>query len=77
MAKNFRTETLHIAGMTCANCERRIERKLREAEGVEDVRASFAEGKVRVVYDADATDIGAVGKLIEELDYRVVRDEKR
>ncbi|MDR2175649.1 MAG: sulfite exporter TauE/SafE family protein [Synergistaceae bacterium] len=77
MAKNFRTESLRVAGMTCAGCEGRIERKLRGAEGVRDVKASFAEGSVRVVYDTDATDTGAIGKLIEELDYRVVGDERR
>ncbi|MDR1048555.1 MAG: sulfite exporter TauE/SafE family protein, partial [Synergistaceae bacterium] len=44
----------------------------KEAAGVSDVRASFADGTVRVVCGASAD--GVLEKLIEELDYRVVKN---
>jgi sulfite exporter TauE/SafE len=38
-----------------------------------DVKARFADGSVKVAYDAGKVGVGAIEKLIEELDYRVVK----
>lgn len=68
------TKTLLVSGMTCVNCERKIEKTLKKTPGVINVKASFANGSILITYDANAADIGAMEKIIEELDYRVVKD---
>ncbi|MDR2528435.1 MAG: sulfite exporter TauE/SafE family protein [Synergistaceae bacterium] len=77
MSENVRTKTLWVGGMTCVSCERRIERKLKGTLGVLDAKANFSKGTVHITCDADAIDLGTVEKLIEELDYRVVRGDPR
>jgi len=54
------TDRIYISGMTCTNCQTRIENALRETEGVKLVKASFAGGYADVEYDAD---IVALSKL--------------
>jgi sulfite exporter TauE/SafE/copper chaperone CopZ len=66
---------LRIDGMTCTSCEGRIERKLKNTEGVVDVRASFADGSARVTCDMDVIGFDAVAEIIGELDYRVVGEK--
>ncbi|MDR1978377.1 MAG: sulfite exporter TauE/SafE family protein [Synergistaceae bacterium] len=77
MSRKFMTKTLRIADMTCTSCENRIERKLRGMDGVANVKASFAEGSVQVTYDAAVADVDAIAKLIETLDYHVVKDGQK
>ena len=77
MPENVRTQTLRVADMTCVNCERKIEKKLKETSGVLDAKVNFADGGVQVTYDANTIDIGAVEKIIEELDYRIAKEEDR
>jgi sulfite exporter TauE/SafE/copper chaperone CopZ len=74
--KNVETVTLRVADMTCVSCERKIEKKLKEAAGVADVKAKFADGSVQVTYDADATNLEAMEKLIEEMDYHMAKKGK-
>jgi sulfite exporter TauE/SafE/copper chaperone CopZ len=75
MSQNYKTKILRVADMTCVSCEGRIERKLKGTEGVADARANFTNGNVQVTYDADMTNADAIGKLIEELDYHVIKEE--
>ena len=44
---------LPIAGMTCASCANRIERKLNKLEGV-TASVNYATEKAAVAYDAEA-----------------------
>jgi sulfite exporter TauE/SafE/copper chaperone CopZ len=74
---NTKTKTIQIADMTCVNCERKIEKKLKGMPGILDVKANFADGSVKVVCDADRISSGEMEKLIEELDYHVVKEERQ
>ncbi len=40
--------SLYVAGMTCPNCERRIETALSNIEGVTYVKADFKNGVVKI-----------------------------
>ncbi len=42
------TSIIQVEGMTCASCERRIERTLRTLDGVSDVKASYSKGQVTI-----------------------------
>ena len=64
MSTSVKTQ-LWVNGMTCVSCERKIEKKLRETAGVVDAKAKFADGSVKITYDADVTDVGSIEKLIE------------
>ncbi len=63
-----------VKGMGCAACAARIEKALREAEGVREATVNFAAQKARVVYDPERTSpqklketIKAFGYELEEL----------
>jgi sulfite exporter TauE/SafE/copper chaperone CopZ len=73
---NLTTKTLRVDGMTCTSCEDRIERKLKSTQGITDVRASFADGSVRVTCDTDVIGFDAAAKIIEDLDYRVMGENE-
>ncbi len=64
---------IFVDGMTCANCETRIENALRKTDGVQDAKASYAGSRVSVTYDANVIDQAAIESVIEALDYQVRR----
>ncbi|GMO26706.1 MAG: sulfite exporter TauE/SafE family protein [Termitinemataceae bacterium] len=66
------TETLHIGGMMCINCQNKIEQTLKKTDGVTDTRASFAKGTVLVTYDTAIVTHDDITKIIEKLDYKVL-----
>ncbi|MDR3353817.1 MAG: sulfite exporter TauE/SafE family protein [Synergistaceae bacterium] len=76
METQRRTEILGIKGMTCVNCQNRIEKKLRAAKGVISADASYAKGTVRVVYDSN-TSLDAIVSEIEGLGYKAVRQGEK
>jgi Cu+-exporting ATPase len=58
-----------IEGMTCASCVSRVDRALRQAEGVRDAEVNLALRQARVVL-ADPGKLGAVLEAIEDAGYR-------
>ncbi|MDR0906507.1 MAG: cation transporter, partial [Oscillospiraceae bacterium] len=75
MADAIRSEHLQIGGMTCANCQSRIEEALRATGGVIDARVSWSRGCADVTYDAGVVSTGNVKAVIERLDYEVLPDK--
>ena len=65
--------TIPIDGMTCVNCENRIENALKKVKGIQNVRVSYAGSRASVTYDANVMDQAAIEKIIESLDYQVKR----
>lgn len=61
---------LHIEGMTCHSCEKRIEAALRKIPGVESARASQAGGRA-VIRHAEKTSPADLKKAVEEAGYVV------
>ncbi|MDR3255499.1 MAG: sulfite exporter TauE/SafE family protein [Synergistaceae bacterium] len=72
--RKTRTEILHIGGMTCANCERTIERGLRKLGGVAEASVSYGRGTARVVFD-DSIELADIKKTIQDMDYSVLSSE--
>lgn len=68
---NIIKKRLYITGMTCINCQNRIERKLSETAGIRSVRVSYQKGTADIRYDTDEISLKNVIKQIEELDYGV------
>ena len=68
-ADNIERVDLSLAGMTCNACARRIERRLKNAGGVESVSVNFATARARVAYDRRATRPAQLIETIEEIGY--------
>lgn len=66
------TKKIHIGGMTCANCQYKIEKKLQAAAGVRDAKADYIAGTAVVSYDPDKIPFDKIVAIIEKLDYEVL-----
>ncbi|HEY5555562.1 sulfite exporter TauE/SafE family protein [Acetobacterium sp.] len=65
------TKTLFINGMTCVNCEYRIENKLKKTDGIISATASYTRSQVKFAFDADVISLATIVEIIEKLDYKV------
>jgi Cu2+-exporting ATPase len=63
------TAFLRVDGMHCATCERFVESTAREDAAVHDVAASYATDLVRLRYDPDRTDPGALAERLTGYGY--------
>ncbi|MBK5247688.1 MAG: heavy-metal-associated domain-containing protein, partial [Peptostreptococcaceae bacterium] len=57
MSQNITTKTLNIGGMTCVNCESKIERRLKNIEGIINVKVNYSKGTAVITYDSSITSI--------------------
>ncbi|MGV8906958.1 MAG: sulfite exporter TauE/SafE family protein [Acetobacterium sp.] len=71
------TKTFSVSGMTCVNCENRIEGKLTKLMGVISVTASYPRSQVSFTYDANRVKLSTIVETIEKLDYHVKRAGKK
>lgn len=71
MERSLKRKILHIEGMTCTNCETRIEKALQKLDGVAEVKAIFSKANVYLTYDAKKIDLAQIIDTIEKLDYTV------
>ena len=67
---------LNIGGMTCVNCQNKIEKALNLADGVIRADVSYNNGTADVVYDETVISRGGIIDIIEALDYEVIRTAK-
>ena len=70
------THKLSIGGMTCINCQNKIEQALKRVDGVEEVFVSYKDGTARFVYDPDIVSLEKIVGVIEELDYKVLPENQ-
>ena len=68
---------LHIGGMTCINCQNKIEAGLGSLPGVEDVSVSYQSGTARLSYDAEQISYAQIEQTIRSLGYEVLSREER
>ena len=74
MEVSERTVTLRVGGMSCVNCQKRIEEKLRSTAGVLEARVSYGRGEARVRFDTGRAGLEDVKAAVESLDYTVLPD---
>ncbi|MDR1900957.1 MAG: sulfite exporter TauE/SafE family protein [Treponema sp.] len=75
--KTERTLVLRIGGMTCVNCQNRIEKKLRSTVGIEDAKVNFSTGTATVSYNTSIITLHEIADTIEKLDYQVLDESSR
>jgi len=67
----MQTKTIRIDGMTCVNCQNRIEKKLKNTVGVEDAAVNFNAGTAAVTYNDSVIAFDEIKAAIERLGYTV------
>ena len=63
---------MNIGGMTCINCQERIEHGLHATKGVIEASVSFSKGTADVLYEDSQISREEIVKVIEDLDYEVL-----
>ena len=64
------THEIGIAGMTCDNCVRKVEKGLRSVDGVTDVRVDRPAALATVTFDSTRTNIPALHDALLKSGYR-------
>ena len=64
-------EILEVRGMSCAHCEKTVERGLQEVPGVRRAKADHTQDRVKVFFKGEAPDMQAVREKIVDLGYEV------
>ncbi|MDR2608264.1 MAG: sulfite exporter TauE/SafE family protein [Treponema sp.] len=67
--------TIRIGGMSCVNCQNRIEKQLKSTAGIEEASVSYNTGTARVKYKSSVIGFHEITRIIEKLDYRVFEDQ--
>ena len=65
---------LPVAGMECAACAVRIEKKLAKLDGVQEANVNYATGEASVRYDPATTDVKKLAGTVERTGYAVRTD---
>lgn len=74
---NLIQKHLYIGGMTCVNCQNKIEKKLSATAGIEKVKVSYSKGTADITYDPDLISWKDIETLIEKLDYQVLHKNEK
>ena len=70
-------KVLLIEGMTCVNCQNRIEQVLRNIAGISKVYVSYSKGQIEIEFDNDILTLDHIIAVIQNLDYKVVKKRKK
>ena len=68
---------LKIDGMTCVNCENRIERKLQSTKGIIKVKVRYSSGTADITYDEKIIRIEKIITIIERLGYKAAEETEK
>jgi sulfite exporter TauE/SafE/copper chaperone CopZ len=75
MENSIKTKNLRIDGMTCVNCQNKIEKNLRNTTGIENVVVSYNAGTATVSYNAETINAHEISAIIEKLGFSVRIDD--
>jgi copper chaperone len=70
MLKSITLEVIGDQKLVCDGCEQRVERALREQQGVQKVRANARNQRIEVLFEAAALDAGALAERIRKVGYQ-------
>ena len=77
MSKNIVHEILTIQGMTCINCQEKIEKKLKKTKGISYARVSFQKDLAEITFDQSLITKEKIVLIIRELGYDVKTSGKK
>jgi len=67
----FKKVSLPVEGMTCASCVARVEKALKNVEGIEEVNVNFATEKVSFTFDPLKVDDKKISSAVEDAGYKI------
>lgn len=67
---------LCIGGMTCVNCQNKIESRLKNTAGILEAEVSYRTGYADIVYDSDIISQRDIRAIIEKLDYEILPERQ-
>ena len=68
---------IFIGGMTCVNCQNKIETALLHMAGIEIARVSYQNGTADLVYDPDWITLEEIQQVIRDAGYEVLSEKAR
>lgn len=68
---------IFIGGMTCVNCQNKIETALLHTAGIETARVSYQDGTADLVYDPDWITLEEIQQVIRDAGYEVLSEKAR
>lgn len=68
---NVVRKRLYIDGMTCINCQNKIEYKLKNTAGIQDIKVNYVDGYAELAYDPDIITQKDIQRILENMDYHV------
>ncbi|MDR1505957.1 MAG: sulfite exporter TauE/SafE family protein [Treponema sp.] len=74
---NDKNVVFGIGGMTCVNCQNRIEKKLKNTAGIREVLVSYVNGTASVTCNESVISRREIIRVIEALGYRVLEEGGR
>ena len=72
MNTNNKKESYLVEGMTCAGCERAIQKVVGNLEGVEFAKADLATSTVSVEYDPEKVQVDQTKSAVGRIGYKIV-----
>lgn len=73
----MKQDFIEITGMTCINCQNRIQAGIAALDGVRRVSVDYKTGQADVEYDENVCSIDQIGTCVTSLGYQVVTRETR
>lgn len=66
-----------VSGMTCINCQNKIENKFKDTVGIDSVKVSYTTGICNISYDPELINEKDIYNIVEKLDYKVVKEHEK
>lgn len=76
MKSQLKTKKVRISGMTCVSCQNKIERKLQNTYGIQNVQVSYSNETAIVTYDENMITMSEIEAIMEQLDYGIITDNQ-
>lgn len=73
----MKQDFIEITGMTCINCQNRIQAGIAALDGVRRVSVDYKTGQADVEYDENVCRIDQIGTCVTSLGYQVVTRKTR
>lgn len=77
MKQNLKNELIQLKGMTCINCEHRIETALKNIKGIVHAKANYTNNTVYITYDANVINFSRIQKVMEETGYQIIKTNEK
>ena len=69
---NISRKRLYIDGMTCVNCQNKIEQVLKKTPGVESAKVGYQKGTADIAFDPDWVTLEELRQVIRGAGYEVL-----